>query len=118
MASVTGAADPVAAFARSMAAAADELGDLTDANREAGNVVIAHASPPRASGAMAAGQTVRAARWGAELVSTVRYWTFVHWGAPRAGVRARPWFIEAATRSPDAVRDVYEAHARAALNID
>lgn len=118
MASVTGDTSTVSAFAQQMAAAADQLRELDDANREAGRVVIANAAPPRRSGAMAAGQTVRVAAWGAELVSTVRYWTFVHWGAPAAGVRARPWFIEAAARSPEQVRAVYEAHARRSLNID
>lgn len=118
MASVTSDTAQVAAFASQMAAAAEQLGDLDDANREAGRVVIANAAPPRASGALAAGQTVRVASWGAELVSTVRYWTFVHWGAPAAGVRARPWFIEAAARSPEQVREVYAAHARRSLNID
>lgn len=116
MASVTSDTDPVSAFATSMAAAADQLADLTDANREAGRVVIANARPPRASGAMASGQQVRVAEWGAQLVSSVSYWTFVHWGAPGAGVKARPWFVEAAQRSPDQVREVYLAHARQVFN--
>lgn len=117
MGSVSSDTAAVAAFADTMAAAASQLADLTDPNREAGRVVIANAAPPRRTGAMAAGQTARVAAWGVELVSTVGYWTFVHWGAPGAGVKARPWFVEAAQRSPDQVREVYLAHARRSLTI-
>lgn len=117
MASVTGNADPVARFAHQLAAAADELADLTDAHGEAGRIVLAASDPPRRSGALAAGQTVRVAEWGAQLVSTVRYWTFVHFGAPRAGVRAQPWIAQAVDRTTDQVVEVYAAHARAALNL-
>lgn len=116
MASVTGDASDVARFAQQLAAAADELMDLTDAHGEAGRVILAHSDPPRRSGAMAAGQVVRVAEWGAQLVSTVRYWTFVHWGAPAAGVRARPWIVEAVDRTTDQVVEVYAAHAQAALD--
>lgn len=93
-----------------MRAAADELVELDDVNREAGRVVLAASRPPRLSGALAAGQRVVTAGDGVQLVSSVRYWTFVHFGAPRAGTRAQPWIADALTRSVDDVLDVYRQH--------
>lgn len=112
----TDAAQVASRAAAQLHAAADELLELGDAHREAGRTVLAASRPPRRSGAMAAGQVVTAAPGGITIASTVRYWTFVHWGAPRAGVRARPWIAEALTRTTDEVVEVYAAHARAALS--
>lgn len=116
MASYDSDTDPVAAFARQMASAAIELGDLSDANRQAGRVILAASAPPRRTGALAAGQTARVTELGTELVSTVRYWTFVHFGAPAAGTRAHPWFAEAIQRTTDQLVEVYTAHARDVLD--
>lgn len=118
MSSFSTDADAVARTAGAqLHAAADALRQLDeDAMPEAGRVVIAATRPPRATGAMGAGQVVRAMPGGIGIVSTVRYWTFVHWGAPRAGVRARPWIAEATRRTADEVAEVVAAHARAALD--
>lgn len=99
-----------------MHAAADELLELTDANREAGRVVLAATRPPRLSGALAAGQQVVTAADGVRLVSSVRYWTYVHYGAPRAGTRAQPWIADALTRTADDVLEVYRQHTVRSLN--
>lgn len=114
--SIKSSADPVAEFARRMATAATELGELDDANRSAGRVILAASVPPHRTGALGAGQTARVTELGIELTSTVRYWTFVHFGAPAAGTRAQPWYAEAIQRTTDQLVEVYAAHARDVLD--
>lgn len=114
--SVQASTDDVRQLEAQLHAAADDLLELDPTHAEAGRVVIAATRPPRRTGQLAAGQTVRALPGGGRaFVSTVGYWTFVHFGAPRAGVRAQPWLAEALARSADEVAEVYAAHARAAL---
>lgn len=96
---------------RQLRAAGAELDALEPSNREAGRVVLAAARPPRRSGALAA--SLRADVTGRDIVfaSTARYWTFVHWGAPRRNMRARPWYPEALQHSRDDIVAVYAKHA-------
>lgn len=97
-------------------AAGVELADLDPANSEAGRVVIAAARPPRLTGAMASGQFAGASREGVAFASSARYWTFIHWGAPRRNIKARPWFAEALKASEDRVLAVYAEHAQQTLD--
>lgn len=97
-------------------AAGVELEALDPANSEAGRVVVAAARPPRRTGALAAGQRADATREGVTFASTARYWTFVHWGAPRRNIRARPWFSEALKASQDRVLAVYAEHAQQTID--
>lgn len=103
-------------LARQLHAAGVQLAELAEPDREAGQLVIAQASPPRASGAMAAGQRAHVTRSGVTFASTARYWTFVHYGAPRRNLRARPWLAEALDRNRDDVLAVYAKHARTTLD--
>lgn len=98
-------------LARDLRAAGAELDDLEPSNREAGRVVLAAARPPRRSGVLAA--SLRADVTGRDIVfaSTARYWTFVHWGAPRRHMRARPWYPEAVNHSRDDIVAAYAEHA-------
>lgn len=98
-------------FRAQIAAAADQLAALESANRDAGRVVVEAARPPRLSGQLAAGMYADATRNGVAFASTARYWTFVHWGAPRRHIAARPFFVEAVKLNTDRVVDVYRAHA-------
>jgi hypothetical protein len=105
----------VAQLAAQLHAAADELAALDPANTEAGRVVLQATRPPRRSGALAASLQADATRNGVVFAGGVRYWTFVHWGAPRRNLRARPYFTEALTRTSDELAKVYAAHAERAL---
>lgn len=107
--------DQVEKFARDLHAAGLQLADLDPANAEAGRVVIAAARPPHWSGALAAALRADATRTGVTFASTVRYWTFVHWGAPRHNVRAQPFYRTAVHASRDELVAVYAAHARTTL---
>lgn len=93
-----------------------DLADLDPANTEAGRVVVATARPPRRSGALAASLHAAAGVNGVTFASTARYWTFVHFGAPRHNVRAQPWYPEAIRTSTDQLVAIYAAHARKSLD--
>lgn len=92
-------------------AAGVQLADLEPANTEAGRVVHAAARPPRRSGALVASLRADATPGGVTFASSARYWTFVHWGAPRRNVRAHPWWPEAVAATRTEVLAVYAAHA-------
>lgn len=98
-------------FARQVREAADQLAALESANADAGRVVLATARPPRLSGFLAASLTADATANGVTWASSARYWTFVHWGAPRRHIVARPWYVEAVRVSTADLVDVYRVHA-------
>lgn len=98
-------------LARDLRAAGQELDDLEPSHREAGRVVLAAARPPRRSGTLAASLRADVTGQGVVFASTARYWTFVHWGAPRRHMRARPWYPEAVDHNRDDVVAVYAQHA-------
>lgn len=103
-------------LARDLSAVGAELGDLDAANREAARIVVAASRPPRRSGTLAASSRTDVTGQGVTFASTARYWTFVHWGAPRRNIRARPWFAEAVDHSRADVVAVYAKHAADTLN--
>lgn len=89
---------------------ADAWGELEPVNAQAGRAVVDAARPPRRSGALAASLRADATRNGVAFASTARYWTFVHWGAPRRHIKARPWFVEAVETSRDQLAAIYAEH--------
>ena len=93
-----------------------QLADLDSADAEAGRVVLAATRPPRLTGYLAANLTAGPAANGTVFASSARYWTWVHFGAPRRHMRARPFYPEAITRSTDEVVAVYADHARSTLD--
>jgi hypothetical protein len=101
---------------RDFRAAGVQLDELEPVNQEAGRVVVAQARPPRRSGALAASLRAGVTPGGVTFASTARYWTFVHWGAPRRNMRARPWFREAIAYSRDEILAAYSKHAAATLD--
>lgn len=103
-------------LADQLRAAGVELGELDPATAEAGRVVIAATRPPRLTGQLANSLTAGLGAGGVVFASTARYWTWVHWGAPRRNIRARPFYPEALDRSTDDVLAVYADHARTALD--
>lgn len=98
-------------LARQLRAAGVDLKDLEPAGREAGRVVETAAHPPRRTGKLATSSRVVVNAGDVTFASTARYWTFVHWGAPRRNMRARPWWRDAVQHSRDDVLKVYAAHA-------
>lgn len=104
------------ALARGFHQAAEDLGDLEAVNSEAGRVVLAAARPPRgATGRLAAGLQARATGREVTMASNVRYWSFVHWGAPRIHVRAQPFVLAAVRATTAEVLDLYTAHTHDSL---
>lgn len=103
------------ALADGLGRAADALGDLGPTNREAGALVLSASRPPVRRGDLAAGMYVQANAQGALMASRARHFTFVHWGAPRANVRANPFILAALRARTDQVADLYLTHARDAL---
>lgn len=101
-----------AAFARRAVAAARELTDLEAANTQAGRMVLEAARPatPTSSGQLASSLTADASANGVVWASSARYWTFVHWGAPRRNMRARPFFLQALDTDTDRILAVYATH--------
>lgn len=102
-------------LARELHAAGVELAELDPANRDAAQLVLAAARPPRRSGRLDASLTARPTGEGVTFASTARYWTFVHWGAPRRQLRAQPWWVEAIQPNRDQLVAVYAAHVRDTL---
>jgi hypothetical protein len=96
-------------------AAGAQLDNLEGPNTQAARIVEAAAHPPRRSGTLAASSRAGVSAGGVTFASTARYWTFVHWGAPRRNIRARPWWTEALTRTTTEVLAVYAKHATSSL---
>lgn len=103
-------------LARDLHDAGVQLGELDPASAEAGRVVLAATRPPRHTGYLDDHLTAGPAANGTVFASSARYWTWVHFGAPRRHVRAQPFYPEAIARSTDEVVAVYAAHARDTLN--
>lgn len=115
MAGVDGDTAQLDQLAADLRAAGVELAELDPAHDKAAGLVLANARPPRRTGKLAASLTARVTPGGITFASTARYWTFVHWGAPRRQLRARPWYVEAIQPSRDQLVAVYAAHARDAI---
>lgn len=109
-------ADSLPRLADQLRAAGVELEALDPAHAEAGRVVIAAARPPRRTGHLGSSLTAGPAANGMAFASSARYWTWVHYGAPRHNVRAHPFYPEALRRSTDEVVAVYAEHAQTTLN--
>jgi HK97 gp10 family phage protein len=110
-------ATELAQLAGQLVSAGHQLADLEAANAEAGRVVLEAARPaaPVASGQLASSLTADASANGVAWASTARYWTFVHWGAPRRNMRARPFFLQALELDTDRIVAVYADHATETL---
>lgn len=104
-------ADQLEAFGRQLAGVGVELADLEPPNEQAGRLVLANSTPPRLTGQLAATTRADATRDGVTFASTARYWTFVHFGAPRRHIVARPFFTEALQASTDELLAIYAEHA-------
>lgn len=107
--------DALDALARNTTRAGAALADLEAVNAEAGRIVLARANPPRKSGATAAGMFARVTEASTVMASTTPYWTFVHWGAPRAHVKAQPFILSAVRATTSEVATLYTEHARRSL---
>lgn len=103
-------------IARALARVPSELADLEPVNDAAGRIVLASARPPHRSGALAAGLHSEPTRAEVAIASTVPYWTFVHFGAPRRHVRAQPFILSAITATKAEVAALYTDHARDVLS--
>lgn len=104
------------ALARHLHAAAEDLGDLGPVNSEAGRIVEAAARAPRRTGALAGSLRSAGTPGGVTIGSALRYATFVHWGAPRRHMAARPFLVTAVQATTEDVADLYLSHARDALD--
>lgn len=109
-------ADSLPRLGDQLRAAGVQLEALDPSHAEAGRVVLAAAHPPRRSGYLGNHLTAGPAANGVAFASSARYWTWVHWGAPRRHVRARPFFTEALDRSTTEVVAVYAEHAQSTLD--
>lgn len=110
--------DQLEAFARQLAAAGHRLADLDATNAEVGRAVVAAArpvAPHGATGQLSGSLTADASANGVVWASSARYWTFVHWGAPRRNMRARPFYLEVLDADQDAIVAVYRDHATETL---
>ena len=110
MATVSASSD-AAQLARELLRAGDELADLADTNARAGELIRDRANVPRRSGALAASLRADASAGGVVVASALRYATFVHWGAPRRHIRARPFLLDSLNTSSDELVDLYADHA-------
>lgn len=107
--------DSLPRLADELRAAGVELQALDPSHAEAGRVVLAAARPPRRTGHLGSSLTAGPAANGVAFASSARYWTWVHYGAPRHNVRAQLFYPEALARSTDEVVAVYAEHAQSTL---
>lgn len=103
--------DELQAFASKLGRLGVELADLEAPNAEAGRIILAAMRPPRLTGQLAASTRADVTAQGVTFASTARYWTFVHWGAPRRNIKARPFITEAVDQAATDVAAVYAEHA-------
>lgn len=104
-------------FADQLAAVGHQLADLEAPNAAAARVVLeaARAVAPTATGRLSDELTAAVAPNRVTWASTARYWTFVHWGAPRRNIRARPFILEALEADTTTIVAVYSDHATETL---
>lgn len=107
----------LAAFADQLAAVGHQLADLDDPNAAAGRVVLeaARRAAPTRTGQLSGSITADVSGNDVVWASSARYWTFVHWGAPRRNMRARPFILEALEADTDTILAVYAEHATTTL---
>jgi hypothetical protein len=88
--------------------------DLTDANREAAQLVLRNLHTPHASGALDAANLATAAATGWGLANGQPYAPPVHWGTRY--MRARPWLLDAARSTEDSWMDGMWGHVQQLLD--
>lgn len=90
---------------------ATDLGDLTAPNREAADLVLASAQPPRRTGRLAGSLHVDAASADAAVVvSDLPYAGVIHNGWPARQITAKPFLTDALATTEPQVIDVYAEH--------
>lgn len=96
--------------------ARDGITDLTDINRDIGQLVVREADSrtPTATGGLANNNrsTATASGWGA--TNGEPYAGFVHWGTRT--MKARPWLLEAARATEDSWMDQLARHVQQLLD--
>lgn len=100
--------------ARRLLRMGDELQQLGPVNERAGELVAA-APAPRRSGLLAASVRADATANGVVVGSSLRYATFVHWGAPRRHVIAQPWLLDQTRARETDLINLYIEHAAAVV---
>lgn len=97
-------------LARDLTRIGTDLGDLTDPNREAADLVLAAAKPPRRTGRLAGSLYVDADAFGGAVVSDLVYAPVIHNGWPARNIAAQPFLADAlAATTPDVV-DTFTDH--------
>lgn len=98
-----------ARLARTLAAAADEIRDLTDANRAAGLLIEAggRAGAPVLTGRLVGSLTTDAGPGQAVIGSNVIYSRVIHEGSARRHISARPFLVDAARAREAGVVNIY-----------
>lgn len=103
-----------ATVAGGLRAAAAELPQLEPVNRRAGELVAAAPAPHRLGG-LAASVRADATATDVTVAGHTPYWTFVHWGAPKIHLVARPWLLAATQARQSDLVELYTDHAAAAV---
>lgn len=88
---------------------ATQLGELEPVNRQAGAIITAAPAPHR-SGLLAASVRADVTAHGVTAAGHTRYWTFVHWGAPRRNIAARPWLLAPVAEPDPRIIELYANH--------
>lgn len=94
--------------------AQDGLLDLTDANRDAVELVARSENTPHATGALDASNRTQAHATGWGLTNGQPYAPPVHWGTRY--MRARPWLLDAARSTEDSWMDGLTQHIQQLLD--
>lgn len=100
--------------ARRLLAMGDQLAQLEPVNARAGELVQA-ASAPRRTGLLGASVNADATANGVTVGSSLRYATYVHWGAPRRHVIAQPWLLNQTKARETDIIELYRDHAADAV---
>lgn len=103
---------------RTLRRAGDELADLEDANRQAGDVIAsaARARAPRRSGRLASSLQSSVTKGRGSVTSAEPYAGPIHWGWPARNIRSQPFLMEAAAATEGQWFGAYEKDAQAALD--
>ena len=102
-------------LARTTAAAAKSLRDLTATNRAVAEGVAASASPPRRTGALAGSLSCSSSATESEVSSSLVYAGVIEYGWARHGIEATSFLTSAATGRDPASIDLYERAVNDAL---
>lgn len=102
-------------FRRTLSSAQDEINDLRDIHRQAGDIILAAARAPRRTGRLASSARITVTAKAARISYGVAYAAPIHWGWSSRNITPQPWLVDAAKSTESQWVKSYEKHVDGTL---